>query len=135
MTILHFIEAAAIAGLIMGVIDGVWLGTVAKKFYYEKLGHLLRDKPDMVPAILFYIIYIVGLTYLAIAPALDAGSIGTAAFRGGVVGLLAYSTYDLTNASTIKHWSCSVTIVDMIWGTVLSAVVATLTYLAMQLFI
>ncbi len=135
MTVVHAVETALVAGVILAAIDFVWLTTVAKKFYSDELGSLLLKKAHLAPAVAFYLLYIIGLCYFAIVPALHAGSIGLAALRGSLFGLFCYATYDLTNLSTLRDWSRKVAVVDMIWGTALSGAVATVTYLIMHHFI
>ena len=76
----------------------------------------------------FYLLYLVGLIALAVIPGLQAGSVGAALWRGALFGLVAYATYDLTNLSTLANWPVNVTVIDMIWGTVLNSVVAVAGY-------
>ena len=121
-----------IAGGIMGVIDAVWLSVVANKFYKSQLGPLLLEKPNMIAAVLFYIIFVVGIVVFAVMPAVSAGEWKLALGYGALLGLVTYATYDLTNLSTLKNFPVTVVIVDMIWGTVLTATVATLTYLVVN---
>jgi uncharacterized membrane protein len=110
------------------LIDMVWLGFVAKNFYQAKIGHLLGEV-NWTAAILFYLIFLVGLTFFATHPALQEQSWHKAAVLGGLFGFFTYITYDLTNLATLKSWPLSVVFVDVVWGTVLGAVVATATYL------
>lgn len=117
------IELAS-AGIIMGAIDFLWLGFVAKKLYYSELGPLLLKKPKMVAALLFYAIYVVGTVVFVVSPALDAGSWLYAAGMGALFGLVCYATYDLTNLSTLKGFSIKVTVIDLLWGAGLTAVVS-----------
>ena len=105
-------------------IDFVWLSTIAKPFYRERIGALLLDDFNLTAAVLFYLIYVAGILVLAIAPALAAGSWRTALINGAVLGLVAYGTYDMTNLATLRGWSPIVSAVDMAWGTVLTATTA-----------
>lgn len=109
-------------------IDMVWLGVVARRFYRRHLGTWLAPKPDWVAAVVFYLIFIVGLVVFVVAPAFDTGSIGEAAWRGAFFGLVTYATYDLTNQATLRDWPKIVTVVDIAWGIVLATAVATATY-------
>jgi uncharacterized membrane protein len=113
---------AALALLV--VIDGIWLGVVARGFYKEQLGPLMRDPILWPPAILFYLVYAGGLTILAIGAADRTGAWTTALALGAVVGLVAYGTYDLTNLATMKGFPVTVAVVDILWGTIVSATVA-----------
>ncbi len=117
-----------IAGGIMAAIDAVWLSVVANKFYKSQIGQLLLDKPNMVAAVLFYLIYVVGIVAFAVSPAIEKGSWQYALGMGALLGFVAYATYDLTNLATIKGFTNKVVIVDMIWGTLLTGTVSFLAY-------
>ena len=110
-------------------IDMVWLAVVARGFYRKQLGFLLADQPNWWAAIVFYLLFIVGLLVFAIAPGLQAGSLRRALLLGGFFGLVTYATYDLTNHATVKNWPWIVTVVDMAWGTVLATSVTGIGYL------
>ena len=113
--------AAIVAFLI---IDGIWLGLVAKNFYANNLGELLRKDFLVLPGVIFYLMFTAGLVFLAVRPGQPDISLLNIALHGAVVGLLAYGTYDLTNLSTLRSWPPILSIVDMAWGTVLSASVS-----------
>ena len=116
------------------VIDMVWLGLVANKFYSAQLGHLLGPV-NWPAAIIFYLLYIVGIIIFAVHPALVAGSLGKAILYGALFGFFAYATYDLTNLATLKDWPILVTIVDLMWGTILTGSVAAVSYYLAKTFI
>lgn len=118
-----------VAGGIMAIIDAVWLSVVANKFYKDQLGPLLLEKPNMVAAVLFYVIFVVGIVVFAVMPAVAAGDWKVALGYGALLGLVAYATYDLTNLATLKGFPVKIVIIDLIWGTLLTGTVATLTYL------
>ncbi len=118
-----------VAFLTFLAIDGLWLTVVAKDFYAKHLGFIMTKTPNLTAALLFYVIYIFTMVVLIISPALQKGSLMTAILTGALFGLCAYATYDLTNLATLKDWPLLVTIVDLIWGTVLSASVAGISYL------
>jgi uncharacterized membrane protein len=103
----------------------VWLGLVARTFYRRHLGPLMADRPNWTAAVAFYLLYVVGVTVFAVLPAADSNSLLGAAWRGGLFGLVAYATYDLTNAATLRGWPGIVVVVDMAWGMMLTASVAT----------
>jgi len=117
-----------VAGGVMAVLDFVWLGTVAKTFYRSQIGKLLLDKPNMTAAVLFYVIYVVGVVLFVIAPAFEKASLSYALTRGALFGFVAYATYDLTNLATMKGFTPRVVVVDMLWGTFLTTVVAGVTF-------
>ena len=110
------------------VSDMVWLGLIAGGFYQSRLGHLL-GKTNWTAAIVFYLVFLVGLTFFATYPAVKKHSLKTAALLGGMFGFFTYMTYDLTNLATLPAWPLSIVIVDIAWGTLLGAVVTCLTYL------
>ena len=124
----HFL----LVGVIFAVIDSVWIGIVANKFYKSKMGSLLKDKPNFLTAVIFYIIYIAGVVVLALEPALRADELSTAIGYGAMFGLAAYATYDLTNASTLKNWPKAITVVDLIWGTTVTTASTVVAFLILS---
>lgn len=128
MSIQTFFTLYIISAPIFFVIDILWLGVVAKSFYQNRIGHLL-GKLQWIAVIIFYLIFLVGLTFFALVPAVTAGEWKTATLYGALFGFFTYATYDLTNLATLKDWPLSVVVVDTSWGTTLGGVVATLTYL------
>ena len=106
------------------LIDMIWLGVVAKGFYGRHLGTMLSPKVNWAAAILFYLLFIVGLLVFVIKPALISGEPLKALFFGALFGLISYATYDLSNLATLKDWPLIVTIVDLIWGSVLGGAVS-----------
>ncbi|MEO5950284.1 MAG: DUF2177 family protein [Candidatus Saccharimonadales bacterium] len=129
-----FIIRFLIAGGVMGVFDAFWLTVVANKFYKSQIGTLLLEKPNMTAAILFYIIYVVGVVVFVISPALEKGSWLYALTYGALFGLVAYATYDLTNLSTIKGFTVKLVVVDLLWGAFLTAGVSVITYAIIRQF-
>ncbi len=101
-------------------IDFVWLAFVARKFYFDRIGPLMLERPNLAIAAIFYVFYVVGVAYLAVVPALRDQQFSVALINGALIGLMAYGTYDITNMATLKGWSWEVVIVDMIWGAVLT---------------
>jgi uncharacterized membrane protein len=106
----------------------IWIGVVAKDFYAKQIGYLMKKDFSFGPALVFYLLYIVGLVIFVILPAVNSGSWKHALLFGAFFGFLAYATYDLTNQATIRDWPFVMTVVDMAWGTILSAVVSVVTY-------
>ncbi len=105
-------------------IDMLWLGIVAKDFYRNNLGHLLRADVNWAAALIFYLLYVAGILIFATMPALERHSLRQAVLLGALFGFFAYATYDLTNLATLKDWPVNVVLVDILWGAVLSACVA-----------
>ncbi len=106
----------------------LWLGVIAKDFYQEKLVDFLGPV-NWTAAIIFYLIFIVGVLIFAVVPALESQSLTKALVLGALFGFFAYATYDLTNLATLKDWPLSIVVVDMLWGAVLSGSVATASYI------
>lgn len=111
---------AGIAAFIL-VIDAVWLGLVAKGFYARQLGDLMLDQPRLGIAALFYVMYSAAVVILASAPAARSSSLQDALLLGAILGFVAYGTYDITNLATLKNWPFVMVLVDMAWGTALTA--------------
>ena len=127
MNIQLFFSLYLISVPIFFLIDMVWLGVVAKSFYSSRIGHLLGDV-QWVAAIVFYLIFLVGLTFFATYPAAVSGKIATAVLYGSLFGFFTYATYDLTNLATLRDWPLSVVFVDIMWGTILGGSVAGITF-------
>ena len=122
---------AFFAGLIvLCICDFIWIGFVAREFYASRLGALLRSEPIWLPALFFYLLYGGGLLVFCVTPALAAGSWGKALCLGALLGLVAYATYDLSNLSTLQGWPVAVTVVDIGWGVLASAIAALAGYAA-----
>lgn len=121
-----------VAGGVMGLVDFVWLGFIAKKLYYGEMGSILLDKPNMLPAMIFYVIYTVGVVVFVVNPALDKGSLAHAVGYGAFFGLVAYATYDLTSLTVVKGFSSKIAVIDLLWGMFITAVVSAVTYLVVK---
>ena len=124
-----FIKLFLIALPLFVVIDMVWLLLVAKDFYRKQIGFLMRPDIGWYAAITFYLLFIAGMIVFVISPAVEKHSWTHSLFFGALFGLITYGTYDLTNLATMKDWPVLVTVVDLIWGMVLSSSVSVLTYL------
>ena len=131
------IVAIVFAGVAVSLLllDIFWLSTMARRLYRPELGDMIADKFRPAPAICFYLIYVIGITYFAALPAIAASSGAKALIDGGLLGALAYSTYDLTNHATLQRWSLKVTLIDIGWGVILTAIAAYCGYGAGSLFI
>jgi len=108
--------------------DMVWLGTMAPRLYRPTLGDIVISGVNLPPAILFYIVYPVGLLIFVINPALKNGSISTAVLYGALFGFFTYATYDLTNYATLRNWTMQLTLVDAAWGTILGAMTSAMAF-------
>jgi uncharacterized membrane protein len=111
--------------VVMAGLDFLWLSHTAGPVYHRHLGAVMAENPDMRAAIAFYLVYIFGILYFAVRPALAAGEWRLAMLNGALFGFFAYATYDLTNLATLKSWSLAVSLIDIAWGTLLTAIVST----------
>ena len=110
--------------LVFFAVDMVWLGLVARTFYGKYLGYLMAPSVNWPAAILFYLLFIVGVLVFVVLPGLQSGSTRDTLLRAALFGLITYATYDLTNLATIKDWPVMISVVDMAWGTTLSVIVS-----------
>jgi len=124
MTTLQFIYLYLMTVPVFFLIDMLWLGVIAKDFYQSQM----EVTVNWTAAIIFYLMYIVGIIIFAVAPALKTGDWMTALVWGALFGFFTYATYDLTNLATLKDWPLKLVFVDIIWGTVLGSSVATASY-------
>lgn len=131
---MNFVLYYAIAFIVFLAIDALWLGLVAPKFYKAQIGHLMADKPNLIAALVFYLIFIAGLVYFVLLPAVTNDSWVTALANGALFGFVTYATYDLTNFATLKGWPITMVIVDLTWGLALSTSVSLVSYFLIQLF-
>ena len=110
------------------IIDLVWLGIISKNFYRTQLGQLMSPKVNWLAAIIFYMLFIVGILVFAVLPGIEAGSLARTALLAALFGLVCYATYDLSNLATLKNWPLAVTVVDLLWGTSVSTMVGIIAY-------
>ncbi len=119
----------AAALLTILVLDALWLGVVARDFYFSRLGSLLLDRPNWVPAAAFYLIHAIGIVVFVL-PA--AGSWLGVLLLGALFGICVYAAYDLTNLATLRGWPLAVSLVDLAWGAAVTAAAATAAFLAVR---
>lgn len=122
-------------GLAFAAIDSIWLITMAPRLYKPEIGEVMADNFRLVPAIIFYLLYITGVLIFAVRPGVNAGSWQTALVMGALFGFFCYMTYDMTNYATLRVWSLKVTILDLIWGTFLTGSAAAVgTWVTLKFF-
>lgn len=122
------VTAYLATAVVFFTLDLLWLGWLARDFYRGQLGALARPTPILPVAAAFYALYVVGIVIFAVAPAIEAGSWRTAAMLGALFGFFAYATYDLTNIATLRDWPVRMSVVDLAWGTALTAASAAAGY-------
>lgn len=130
-----YVAAYVGALIVFCVLDYIWLTKIAKDFYQMQMGDLMSIQVKMIPAVIFYLLYLLGLVVFAISPALKEQSWVVAMSLGLLLGLIAYASYDLTNMATLKEWSISLTVVDIAWGAFVSAMAAVGGFFAARVFI
>jgi len=121
----RMLVAYVATGLVFVVVDAIWLSTMGG-WYRRMMGDLLLPEFRLAPAMVFYFLFLAGLIIFAVAPALASGKLSTALLYGALFGFFTYVTYDLTNQATLVRWPVALAVVDIAWGTVLSAISATL---------
>lgn len=115
------------------ILDSIWLHLTLKTFYEKHLNGILEMKANISPALIFYILYTIALLFFVIFPLINSQAhMMRVFFTGAFFGLIAYATYDLTNQATIKNWPTIVTVVDMIWGSVLTGSVTTISIILLR---
>ena len=121
------------AFVVFGIVDGAWLYLMGSQLYKPVLGDVLEPNIRLAPALVFYLLFPLGITIFAIDPAIKAGAVGTALLYGALFGLFAYATYDLTNFATLRNWTLQITLIDIAYGAVVSGLAAAAGYWASTL--
>lgn len=124
-----FLKLYLTALVIFMVMDMFWQGLIAKNFYQQQLGFLMKAKANLLAALIFYFVFIFGLVVFVIDPGVAKNSVNDVIMYGALFGLVGYATYDFSNLATLKNWPFLVTLVDLLWGTMASSLVALLTCL------
>ncbi|MDX2448730.1 MAG: DUF2177 family protein [Desulfobacterales bacterium] len=128
MNLWFYVKLYLLTVPIFFLLDIIWLGYIAKGFYRKHLGFILSPEVNWPAAITFYLIYIVGILFFAVAPAMERASLLRALVWGGLYGFFTYATYDLTYMALIKGWPMKIVLVDILWGMVLCAAVASASF-------
>jgi uncharacterized membrane protein len=110
----------------------IWLGVIARGLYKRELGFIMADKVNWLAAMIFYLIFIGGLVYFVVNPSIIANDWSMALRIGMIFGFITYSTYDLTNLATLANWPLKITVIDIIWGTVLGGGVSTMSFFILK---
>ena len=128
MNYLFYLKLYALTVPVFFILDIIWLGVVAKSFYRRNLGFILSPEVNWLAAAIFYFMYIAGILFFAVRPAVNSNSFGQAAVLGGLYGFFTYATYDFTNLATIKNWPLVIVVVDISWGVFLCTIVSILSF-------
>jgi uncharacterized membrane protein len=124
MLLLKWLVSYVLTSIVFFAIDMVWLGLLAKNLYRKYLFGLLADQVNWSAAIVFYLLFIVGIFVFVILPAVEKNSLFTAVWLGAFFGIITYATYDLTNLATLKNWPLPIVFIDIAWGAVLTSLVS-----------
>ena len=128
-----FLKLYVISFVAFFAIDLFWLGIIAKNLYQNQIGHLLKTDVNWIAAIIFYLVFIVGLVLFVLMPAVEKGNLWRAVLFGALFGFITYATYDLTNLATLKDWPIQLTFIDLAWGTFLGSSTSAVAYLLYRL--
>lgn len=110
------------------IIELIWLLVLAKELYKKEIGYIMKEKPDLAPATIFGLLFVLGLVFFVVNPALTKGNWSYALFVGALYGLITYETYTLTNLSNLESWPLKVSLIDLIWGMILGGSVSTISF-------
>lgn len=130
MSVILFAKLYAVAFVSFMVIDLIWLGVVARSFYRNQLGHLMRADVNWGAAVAFYLVFVLGIVVLVVRPAIERESLASALLLGALFGLVTYAAYDLTNLATLEGFPVRMVVVDLVWGMALCTAISGITYWA-----
>lgn len=130
---MEIIKQYIVTMIVFFAIDIAWLGFIARKLYRESLGYIMADSTNWPAAVIFYAMYIGGILFFVLNPALKNDSITYAILVGALFGFITYATYDMTNLATLKDWPLKITIIDILWGTSLNALTAGVSFYIIKL--
>jgi uncharacterized membrane protein len=131
---MEFLKLFGLSFASLIALDALWLTKISPKLYKEQIGHLMAEKPNLAAAGLFYVIYIIGVVIFVVQPAVEQKSVMYALTRGALFGFVAYATFDLTSLAVLKDWPLKITVIDLIWGSTLTAGVSVIaTAIALKL--
>ena len=125
---MDYIKMYFITLAVFFVIDLTWLGLIAKNLYSQQLGFIMKENVNWIAAVSFYLIFIIGIVYFVVNPAVINDNWKYALFAGMLFGFVSYATYDLTNLATLKDWPLKITIIDLIWGTTLGGLTSIVSF-------
>jgi uncharacterized membrane protein len=118
--------------VVFTAVDVLWVWTISKRLYRSNLGDLLKAKFNVIPAVVFYLLYALGLMIFVIVPAFDKNLLGQAMGMGVLFGMFSFGTYALINMAVIRDWSLLVVLVDVIKGMFVTGVACTVAFYLSQ---
>jgi len=132
---MDYIKMYFITLAVFFAIDLTWLGVIAKNLYSQQLGFIMKDNVNWVAAVIFYLIFIVGIVFFVVNPAIINDNWRYALLVGMLFGFITYATYDLTNLATLKNWPLKITLIDLMWGTSLGGLTSLISFLINKRFL
>lgn len=127
MFLLYFVTLAVFAA-----VDLLWVWAISRRLYRRNLEGLLRAKFNVIPAVVFYLLYIVGLMIFVIVPAFNNTSLAQALGMGILFGMFTFGTYTLVNLAIIRDWSLLIMLADLIEGMFVTGVACTVAFYLSQ---
>jgi len=109
-------------------IDLVWLLGIANGVYRDEMGSLMASEPKLLAGLAFYVLYALGACVFVVIPALSKQSLSHALIYGALFGFFCYMTYDLTNLAVIRDFPTRLALIDIAWGSLVTAGVSGLIY-------
>ena len=131
---MSFIKSYLVTFIVFIILELFWLIILAKDLYAKELGYIMKSKPNLIPAAIFGLLFVGGLVFFVVNPAIDQNSRSYALFAGVLYGLITYATYTLTNLANLESWPLKVTIIDLLWGMVLGGAASTISFLILIRF-
>lgn len=131
---MSFIKSYAVTFIVLIVVELIWLLVLAKELYKKELGYIMKEKPSLAPAAIFGLLFVLGLVFFVVNPALTKGDWSYALLAGILYGLITYATYTLTNLANLEAWPLKVSLIDLIWGVVLGGSVSTISFFILNRF-
>lgn len=131
---MSFVKSYGVTFIVFLVLELFWLIILAKDLYAKELGYIMKSEPSLLPAGIFSLLFVLGLVFFVVDPALAQNSWSTALFSGILYGLITYATYTLTNLANLESWPLKVTIIDLLWGMVLGGAASTISFFILNRF-
>ena len=131
---MSFIKSYLVTFIVFIILELFWLIILAKDLYAKELGYIMKSEPDLIPAAVFGLLFVGGLVFFVVNPAIDQNSWSYALFSGILYGLITYATYTLTNLANLESWPLKVTIIDLLWGMVLGGAASTISFFILNRF-
>lgn len=131
---MSFIKSYILTFIVFIILELFWLIILARDQYAKELGYIMKSEPNLLPAAIFGLLFVGGIVFFVINPAIDQNSWTYALFAGVFYGLITYATYTLTNLANLESWPLKVTIIDLLWGMVLGGATSIISFFILNRF-